>query len=327
MKPWIRTPIKVMGVDSTNAFAEELNADLQIEVPDELYEIYREEAEDHIAQIYAGLNELKERPDDKEQLQSVRRSAHTLKGAAAAVGVRLVARLSHRMEDLLDWLYDNGAPLTSERLVLLLDTTDCLHDLSFEEFDREEVVRTVSRLYGLYEQNLPSEEKAVAESDEAKGGGEQAPETDAGTAESRQAEPSQFNEPQTDSQTNAQKGSASGAQPSPASADRDQESSQQATTPSAAKGDADKQQMLRVPLRRIDDVVRTVSELIINRTTFEQRMGDLTSSVAEMEAILERLRSVAHEMESRHSVDALNSGSPSTLRRGNGENDVEKPVR
>ena len=257
--------------DSVSAALEELKTDLAIEVPEELAAIYREEAEDHIKQIYGGLNALKIAPNDLEQLQNVRRSAHTLKGASGAVGIRVVTKLSHRMEDLLDWLYDNKQPLTPDRLTLLLDTTDRLHDLSFGEFDHNQIAEAVGSLYQQYDAQL-AEATQVTD------------------------HPAENKQPATASKPIAK--------PSPASEPKDEPkkspSSKKPTHTPAPQG-----QMLRVPLGRIDDVVSTVSELIINRTTFEQRMGDFVGNVQELGAILERLRAVAAEMETRYSVDAL----------------------
>lgn len=257
--------------DSVSAALEELKTDLAIEVPEELAAIYREEAEDHIKQIYGGLNALKIAPNDLEQLQNVRRSAHTLKGASGAVGIRVVTKLSHRMEDLLDWLYDNKQPLTPDRLTLLLDTTDRLHDLSFGEFDHNQIAEAVGSLYQQYDAQL-AEATQVTD------------------------HPAEHKQPATASKPIEK--------PSPASEPKDEPkkspSSKKPTHTPAPQG-----QMLRVPLGRIDDVVSTVSELIINRTTFEQRMGDFVGNVQELGAILERLRAVAAEMETRYSVDAL----------------------
>ena len=257
---------------------EELKADLANEVPGELYEIYREEAEDHVKLIYGGLNALKTTPDDREQLQSVRRSAHTLKGAAGAVGVRIVTKLSHRMEDLLDWLYDNNEPLSPERLTLLLDTTDRLHDVSFGEFDKEELAESVANIYARYAEELGAANVS-------------APTTEPVKQSDTQANPLEINFDPTATVDDAT--AESNAKKKPKKSD-------------AKTGD--QRQMLRVPLSRIDDLVRTVSELIINRTTFEQRMADFVGGVDELAAILDRLRSVSTEMETRYSIDALGGG-------------------
>ena len=91
----------------------------QQNIPAELREIFREEAEDHIKSIYAGLEQLENDTVDRGLVQEVRRAAHTLKGAAGAVGLSVVTQLSHRMEDLLDQLYDGNAQVSPNLLSLL----------------------------------------------------------------------------------------------------------------------------------------------------------------------------------------------------------------
>ena len=51
-------------------------------MPEELVEIFSEEAEEHMRNIYDGLDRLRVNPNDMPALGDVRRSSHTLKGAA-----------------------------------------------------------------------------------------------------------------------------------------------------------------------------------------------------------------------------------------------------
>ena len=243
-----------------------LQADLEHTVSPELFGVYREEAEDHIKLLYGGLNDLQTAPQDREKIQDVRRSAHTLKGAAGAVGLRVVTKLSHRMEDLLDRLYDGTSTATPEILTLLLDTTDRLHDLSSGEFDQEELKGGVIQLYAQYSSLLDADKPDTASSPR--------------------------------SEITIDVSSVPTPQPT-----KDADASTQTSRPAPERQQAG--QVLRVPIARIDDLVRTVSELIINRTTFEQRMVDFVRCVDELQPILERLRSVSHEMETRYSVDAM----------------------
>jgi chemosensory pili system protein ChpA (sensor histidine kinase/response regulator) len=96
-------------------------------IPAELLEVFTSEAQDHLAVMAAALSRLAETPDDSESLAEVRRSAHTLKGAAAMVGLRAVSALSHRMEDLLGAIADGMVEPTRDVPLLLLAATDRLH--------------------------------------------------------------------------------------------------------------------------------------------------------------------------------------------------------
>ena len=291
----------------------ELQADLEKELAPELAEIYREEAEDHVKNIYSGLNALKDAPDNLDQLQAVRRSAHTLKGAAGAVGLRVVTKLSHRMEDLLDYLYDFEQPLTKGHLELLLDTTDQLSDMSFGTVDRDRVATLVGEIYTRFETTM----NAAATSDAAATQEEKAPSKSEDTAKQQQKKtattrpaaakrPTETAKKQPEQETGQSDEKIATVKAPAAKAPQPASKKAPAKAGKGAQSQTNQtQQILRVPLSRIDDAVSVVSELIISRTTLEQRMGDFAGSVTELNAILSRIRNVALEMETRYSVDAL----------------------
>ena len=103
---------------------------LEDAVSPELLEAYRTESEEHLQSIGGVLRDLEKKPADQELLQQVRRSVHTLKGAASMVGLRQTSSLAHRMEDLLDELHAGNVPFSKDIHTLLFSTADCLEDLS-----------------------------------------------------------------------------------------------------------------------------------------------------------------------------------------------------
>jgi chemosensory pili system protein ChpA (sensor histidine kinase/response regulator) len=68
-------------------------------------------------------------------------------------------------------------------------------------------------------------------------------------------------------------------------------------------------QALRVPLQRLNELVRVVSELVINRSTFEQHHVALIEQVDELKLSTARLRRVTHRLESDYEVRALAGGN------------------
>ena len=60
-----------------------------------------------------------------------------------------------------------------------------------------------------------------------------------------------------------------------------------------------------MPLARIDSLVREVGELIINRSSFEQRMSDFARCLEEMQRGVERMRNVSHDLDAKYGVGAL----------------------
>ncbi len=116
------------------------------DVSPELLEVFALEAEDHLRTIGLGLPEFERNPSNKEVLQQVRRSTHTLKGAAGMVGFRNITQLAHRMEDVLDLLYEDGLTATPEVIKLLFASADALEDMSKGKAD----VSAVAALLGQY---------------------------------------------------------------------------------------------------------------------------------------------------------------------------------
>lgn len=104
----------------------------------ELRESFDKEAEEHLENIGRQLNIFSESVTgsaviseaDRDKLHSIRRSVHTLKGAAAVIGIEPVAAWGHEFEDFLDWLHDGSNCLSPEIIIAMLDATDLLEALS-----------------------------------------------------------------------------------------------------------------------------------------------------------------------------------------------------
>jgi two-component system chemotaxis sensor kinase CheA len=88
-----------------------------------------EEAEEHLGTIESGLLSLNERGSDPELLNTIFRSAHSIKGAAGSFGFNELAHLTHVMENVLDRLRSGrrepDEPLTQK----LLRASDVLREL------------------------------------------------------------------------------------------------------------------------------------------------------------------------------------------------------
>jgi chemosensory pili system protein ChpA (sensor histidine kinase/response regulator) len=112
----------------------------------ELLIVFKDEAEEHLRTINRLLPALVEQADNQEALQDIRRSVHTLKGSAATVGLHELARLAHRMEDLLDLLHDGQRSNTPETTALLVAATDALEELASGTVDPPTLAGLYQRL-------------------------------------------------------------------------------------------------------------------------------------------------------------------------------------
>ena len=65
---------------------------------------------------------------------------------------------------------------------------------------------------------------------------------------------------------------------------------------------------LRIPQKRLDDLVQTVSDLMINRNTFEQTLQRLSSQAQELRPSINRLQRIAANIEREYEVALLDVG-------------------
>lgn len=284
------TPIEIIKERSpaaelpSNVDLSKIELDNIAEISAEMRDVFTEEAEDHLKLIYAAFAQVETEGPTPTIVRDIRRSAHTLKGAAGAVGFRVVSKWSHRMEDLLDRLRDSGERASTETIQLLYDTTDAIQDMVHGEYEPEAMRQRLARLLLQYDglQETAAAPAAVETSHVANVVVEAAP---VATSDPHEIEVDD------DLLTfDAVANAAREAEKAPAPAKRQE----------AASG-----QMLRVPIERLDALARTVSELVINRTSFEQRMADLIRFVAENQGSVKRLRGISYDLESEFGAKLL----------------------
>ena len=99
------------------------------EPPEDVLECFEDEADDHLAHITAGLDELERDPGAREAQEDVYRSLHTFKGAAAMVGQTEAAGAAHKLEDLLQDVLDQRRMLDEKHLGRLRSGVEQLQQL------------------------------------------------------------------------------------------------------------------------------------------------------------------------------------------------------
>jgi chemosensory pili system protein ChpA (sensor histidine kinase/response regulator) len=251
-----------VGEEASASVEDEKDHVYQASVPSEFLEVFMLEAEDHLRTLHQVLPMLVDQPANRALIQEIRRSAHSLKGSAGMVGFGEITRLAHRMEDLLDLLYDGAMSLNAEKLNLLFLSTDALEDMTSGKVNR----RTLDSLYAEYDQLIGAEEVEQA------------------------TEPSEEFEEEV-------------AEEAPAS---DVEFAQ---LDAAEVAGLQKQgQFMRVPITRLNEMVKLVTELIIARSSFEQRLADFSQQLRELQSSSNRLRRVSSKMDIQYEASTLGSG-------------------
>jgi len=140
--------------------------------------VFVDEAREHLQNLNDSLLAIEENPDDKEALNEMFRSLHTLKGMAGTMGFERLTKLCHKMENFLDILRKGEILVTSEivdKLFLSVDMIGKLIDNISETADEGDV--NVDEMVGTIEQMM-EEREVVEEAEEVKEEKEEIEETE-----------------------------------------------------------------------------------------------------------------------------------------------------
>lgn len=92
-------------------------------------DLFFEETDTYLEQLNSDVLELEENPDNLEIINSIFRSAHTLKGMAATMGYDSMADLTHHMENVFVLLKEEELAVTHDAVNLIFDCLDTLSDI------------------------------------------------------------------------------------------------------------------------------------------------------------------------------------------------------
>lgn len=92
-------------------------------------ELFFEETDTYLGQLNDDVLELEENPSNLEIINSIFRSAHTLKGMAATMGYDSMADLTHHMENVFVLLKEEELDVTHDVVNLIFDSLDTLSDI------------------------------------------------------------------------------------------------------------------------------------------------------------------------------------------------------
>ena len=98
--------------------------------PNAMMELFRAEVENHSESLTSSLMALERDPADASILESIMRSAHSLKGAARIVGVNIAVEVAHIMEDCLVAAQRGELSIKPSDIDVLLQGVDLLVQIS-----------------------------------------------------------------------------------------------------------------------------------------------------------------------------------------------------
>jgi two-component system chemotaxis sensor kinase CheA len=144
---------------------------------EEYVQAFVHESEEQLTDLNNSLLALESDPDDREAMDDIFRTAHTLKGNFGAMGYDEASDLAHAIEDLLDELREEEMAVTPEvmdlvfagvdRLELAVESIDEDGSVDVETADLEDDIRAVIEAGGATEGDADAEPEADGTDDAA----------------------------------------------------------------------------------------------------------------------------------------------------------------
>ncbi|MBL1209062.1 Hpt domain-containing protein [Geminocystis sp. GBBB08] len=129
------------------------------------YQLFIDEVPEYLQQIETGLLNLRE-DKSTSTVHNMMRSAHSLKGGSASVGLQGIKNIAHKLEDYIKALYNDDLVIDSELEDLFLQGYDCLaiplkEQLETGNFDRKEAENRANKVWEKLEEKLGNALKQV----------------------------------------------------------------------------------------------------------------------------------------------------------------------
>ncbi|MBC7962299.1 MAG: chemotaxis protein CheA [Steroidobacteraceae bacterium] len=237
----------------------------------ELLEGFLAETTELLEKLDDDLITLEKSSDDTELMNRIFRSIHTIKGASSFLGFDLLVKVAHKTEDVLNRLRKRELVVTPEIMDVILEATDLVKllvaDIKAGEIQERETEGTIAKLLPFLTENAGVAQPPAAGA---------TPTEPVATAATEQPQPTPVVE-------------TSSAAPStpPATASVPVPAPQPAANvapkkipappkPSDAKGDdLSDSSTVRVDVKRLDDLMNQVGELVLERNRMIQINQDL----------------------------------------------------
>lgn len=293
----------------------------------ELQEFFNEEAEEHLENISRQLNELSSIVSERtavteifrDKLHSLRRSVHTLKGAAAVIGIEPVAKWGHDFEDFLDNIHDESNTISPDSIAAMQDGADILEQIALDpSVDVSAEIRNLQKLFPtIMAEGLASGEESIAEEEPS-----QSIEQSVAEELLPKANEPDVIEELTNPQNTSLKEAEKSAWQQPVDADSIRKhifgmgraTSGKSVAKSVApirinsSGSSHKQttkRILRVGSEKIKELMGLSGDLAVNLTSFEKSAVSMQTGLDEFEITLQRLRNIVSTLETGYKQESI----------------------
>ncbi|HTK95055.1 MAG TPA: response regulator [Terriglobales bacterium] len=236
------------------------------EVPEEILEFFVPEAEEHLQAVTECLLALEANPNP-EDINRLFRAMHTIKGAAAQVGLQRISRVAHRAEDLVGRLREGTLRPSAEIVDLCLESVDILKKFLYRQWTDDLTMQASVKalMYRIGRLAPEEEEEGIAAPVPA-------PPVEAAAAEPAEVAPQELAAPQEAAPAEAPPMHLEPLRREPApAAEKEEEETVLRREPVAMP----QSKSVRIALERLDRMMNAVGELVINRTRMLGRLAEL----------------------------------------------------
>ncbi|HEY6349088.1 MAG TPA: response regulator [Candidatus Angelobacter sp.] len=270
------------------------------EVPSEILEFFVPEAEEHLQVVTDCLLSLETNPSP-DQVHRLLRAMHTVKGSAAQVGLRRIARVAHRAEDLIGRVRDGALRPSADIVDICLEAVDALKKFLYRQWTDEDSMQSAVRALFTRIARLVPEEQQL----------EPQPELQQAETPLVPAVQAQPEEQVLDLDSPAVPPPPPAVVPSPVA----QEISKPVEKIEVAK-DADlkkepastpQSKSVRIALERLDRMMNAVGELVINRTRMLGRVAELERLADVLNFSKARMQDKVAEFQEKYEFGRINS--------------------
>jgi two-component system, chemotaxis family, sensor kinase CheA len=236
----------------------------------ELLEGFLAETTELLEKLDDDLIALEKSPEDAELMNRIFRSIHTVKGAASFLGFDSLVKVTHKTEDVLNRLRKGELTLSSQIMDVILEAVDLVKtlvsDIKAGEIVERELESTISKLIPFLSENAteatvlapvfaPAKQESAAPQAEG-----------AETAQTGAAAET--------------KGAPGPAQSVPVPQPKAQKAKEAGNKPPAAKAEElNDNSTVRVDVKRLDDLMNQVGELVLERNRMIQLHSDYQSGL------------------------------------------------
>ncbi|BFT32333.1 chemotaxis protein CheA [Alteromonas sp. D210916BOD_24] len=137
---------------------------------EQFHSVFFDESDEHLDDMEQLLMRLDVDSPDSEELNSIFRAAHSIKGGSGIFGFDALMNLTHVMENLLDKARNHEVAVTTEIVNILLETLDVLKATldayrHQTEVPEDDIAKRVAILNAAITEQTQAEEAGEAESD------------------------------------------------------------------------------------------------------------------------------------------------------------------